>query len=236
MNLKIIKSLFIKFALVAAATIGFSMNAQAQIPVTDIASITTTTMNQVINVAKYVQQIENQIKQIENQAKQIQSITGARDLGALINSSQFNQLLPTELKTAYDDLMKSGVMKSTSTAIALLGKIGGANCGSQTGTAKTLCEAAALATPSNLTALSDTVKQTEQRSTQLAGLIAKANSTTDAKESADLTAGMLGVIGQILTEGQAAQSGYYMRKEQQDLQLQQRANALPKSKATPSLF
>lgn len=199
-----------------------SLNAHSGIPVTDELAIATEEINQIANFAKYVAQLQAQLNAVK-------SMTTGRNLGALLNDDKLRQLLPPEMKTAVDDLMKSGVMKNSANAIKMLQTIGGAGCELSKGDAKVLCEAAKIATPSNVAWLGEQVKQTDKRTQQIKSLITSINNTPDSKASTDLNARLLGEIATFMNESAAATQGYQLRKEQETMLMQQRHNKGHKS-------
>lgn len=107
-----LKSLF-AVTIIAAACLGTS--AQAQIPVTDGASIATSIANQVETIAKWAEQAKQMKEQIDTlqknleQAKQIYgTLQGARNLGSLLNNDLITQYLPQDYAAAAKSL-QSGV-------------------------------------------------------------------------------------------------------------------------------
>ncbi|MRD49388.1 hypothetical protein GHT07_19095 [Caenimonas koreensis DSM 17982] len=70
--------------------------AHAQIPVTDVASVTTQVSNQVESIAKWVQQFNQMQQQITQFQQQYTAITGARGMGGLLDNPALRSALPSD--------------------------------------------------------------------------------------------------------------------------------------------
>jgi type IV secretion system protein VirB5 len=98
----------IGLAFAAVALLGVAQPGRAQIPVTDVASLT----QQIQQVLAWAQQYGQMVTQINNQVQQIthlrdtyNSMTGARMLGSLMNGAgdlSARRYLPSELTQVYD--------------------------------------------------------------------------------------------------------------------------------------
>lgn len=95
-------------ALAVGATLGVVTPCRAQIPVTDVASLT----QQIAQVLAWAQQYAQMVEQINNQVQQIgqlrdtyNSMTGSRGLGSLLNGigdQAARRYLPADLAQIYD--------------------------------------------------------------------------------------------------------------------------------------
>ena len=86
-----------KAQLLVAAAIGMAAcTAHAQIPVTDLASITNNVTAQVETIAQWAQQLQQMKAQIDQYKQQYQAITGARGMGDLLNDTEINSALPAD--------------------------------------------------------------------------------------------------------------------------------------------
>lgn len=87
-------------AAIGALVFVFAGAAQAQIPVTDVASISTSVANQVESIAKWTQQF-NQLQQ------QYAAITGPRGMAALLDNSALKAALPADWQQVLTDVKKT---------------------------------------------------------------------------------------------------------------------------------
>ena len=82
-----------------ALGITLSANAFAQIPVTDIAQITTHVNNQVESMMKWTMQAQQMVTQIQQYQQHIQMLQGTRNLGDLMNNPLVQSNLPPDFNT-----------------------------------------------------------------------------------------------------------------------------------------
>lgn len=85
----------------------FAGAAQAQIPVTDVAHITTNIANQVEQIAKWAQQYSQLQQQIQQAQQQYAAITGARGMGTLLDNSSLKAVLPADWQQVLSDVKKT---------------------------------------------------------------------------------------------------------------------------------
>lgn len=173
------------FALLAS----FSFVANAQVPVTDIAHITTTTQNQVANIAKYVEMINQYKTQIDQMKQQYESLTGSRGLGNILNNPQFAEYLPADWQNVYNSVRQGGYEGLTGSAQA----IRDANklfdtCASKNGSDKQVCERAVAKAAQDKAFATDAFDKAKLRWDQIQGLLQSINGTTDPKAIAELQA------------------------------------------------
>lgn len=90
-----------------ALVVVFAGAAQAQIPVTDLASITTTITNQVESISKWTTQFSQLQQQITQYQQQYAAITGSRGMGALLNNSALKAALPPDWQKVISDVKKT---------------------------------------------------------------------------------------------------------------------------------
>lgn len=105
MNLKGI--LKITRAAIGALVFVFAGAAQAQIPVTDVASISTSVANQVESIAKWTQQFNQLQQQITQYQQQYAAITGPRGMAALLDNSALKAALPADWQQVLTDVKKT---------------------------------------------------------------------------------------------------------------------------------
>lgn len=100
---------FLKAARVAICcfVVGVMGAAQAQIPVTDVAHITTSVSNQVESIARWSQQFSQLQQQIQQYQQQYSAITGSRGMGALLDNSALKAALPSDWQQVLTDVKKT---------------------------------------------------------------------------------------------------------------------------------
>lgn len=90
-----------------ALVVVFAGAANAQIPVTDVASISTSIANQVESIAKWGQQFNQLQQQIQQYQQQYAAITGPRGMGALLDNSALKAALPADWQQVLSDVKKT---------------------------------------------------------------------------------------------------------------------------------
>lgn len=81
--------------------------AQAQIPVTDQASIATAIANQVESIGKWAAQFEQLKQQIEQQQQQYRAVVGSRGMGSLHNNAAMRSTLPADWQQVLANVKQS---------------------------------------------------------------------------------------------------------------------------------
>lgn len=94
-----IRRFFIMLATVVCAT-----SAQAQIPVTDGASIAKSVANQVESVTYFKQQIDQLRSQVQQAQQMYQNVVGTRDIAGILNDKLAQQYLPSNLQQSYQQV------------------------------------------------------------------------------------------------------------------------------------
>ena len=94
-------------AAIGALVFVFGGAAQAQIPVTDVASISTSIANQVESIAKWTQQFNQLQQQITQYQQQYAAITGPRGMAALLDNSALKAALPADWQQVLTDVKKT---------------------------------------------------------------------------------------------------------------------------------
>ncbi|ABM60711.1 TrbJ/VirB5 family protein [Verminephrobacter eiseniae] len=90
-----------------ALVVVFAGAAQAQIPVTDVAHISTSIKNQVESIAKWGLQFSQLQQQIQQYQQQYAAITGPRGMGALLDNSSLKAALPADWQQVLSDVKKT---------------------------------------------------------------------------------------------------------------------------------
>ena len=94
-------------AAIGALVFVFAGAAHAQIPVTDVASISTSVANQVESIAKWAQQFNQLQQQITQYQQQYAAITGPRGMAALLDNSALKAALPADWQQVLTDVKKT---------------------------------------------------------------------------------------------------------------------------------
>lgn len=96
--------------LVLAVALGamFSGNAFAQIPVTDVANLSQSVVQQIETIAKWKLQYDQMMSQINQAKQQYESTTGSRNLGAIFNDPAMRDYLPADWQVVYDNVKNGG--------------------------------------------------------------------------------------------------------------------------------
>lgn len=148
-------------------------SAQAQIPVTDAASISTSITNQVESIAKWSQQFGQMKQQIQQYQQQYAAITGARGMGALLDNTALNSALPADWKQVLSSI------KSTSAYAAERSKY-------PTLTDRPKTNAMYDVVASQNATMSDLYSKSTQRLGNIQSLTAQIDSANDPAAKADL--------------------------------------------------
>lgn len=86
----------------------FGNHAQAQIPVTDGASIAQQVAAQVETIAKWKMQYDQMMDQINQAKQQYEALTGSRGLGTIMNNPALRDYLPGDWQAVYDAVKDGG--------------------------------------------------------------------------------------------------------------------------------
>jgi type IV secretion system protein VirB5 len=174
-------------AAAAVTWLVFGGSAVAQIPVTDVASLT----QQMQQVAAWSQQYQQMTQQYQQMTAQLNAIKGARGMGQLLNNvSVMRQELPTDFIGQFDKLRSMGAAGATPEAVAIYDSIRTFNCSSQfpkNQLARLSCEASAMVNPTNLSLINKSIASSKGRMGQLQGLMSAIDGAEDTKAAQDLS-------------------------------------------------
>lgn len=179
-------------AIVVGLCLGLALpafNAGAQIPVTDVASITNNMQNQVANYAKYVEQVQSLQQQIQQAQRQYDALTGSRGLGDVFNNPQLRQYLPADWTGLYDAVQSGNVA-------GISGRVDDLLASTQSGSIGEMADDIA-ARRARLAAVNRATGEAGfnaamQRTQQIQSLIGEINNTQDPKAIAELQARIAG--------------------------------------------
>ncbi len=162
-------------AVVLAAT---TRLAPAQgIPVIDIANLVQT-IQQVLND---ITKIENQVQQITALQGQLNSITGTRNLGAILNNPALQNYVPADAYTLVNAIDSSGYAGLGATAKALRDAAMTYNCLDLAGPRRTSCQPTLAQPYQQKGLLQDAMHSASGRLAQITALMARIDATADQK-------------------------------------------------------
>jgi type IV secretion system protein VirB5 len=179
-----------QLTLLIAASL-FCASTQAQIPVTDGASIATNILNQAETIAQWTSQYQQMINQINQMEKEYASLTGKRNLGAIFNDPQFRQYLPSDWQSVYDQIQQGGYSGLTGDAQTIFdeNKISDARCRSfASEQQRIICEAGSAKPSQDLAFEKNAYEKSKARLNQIDSLMNQINQTSDPKAIAELDA------------------------------------------------
>ena len=181
--MKFLTSTLARAALCTSMLLGATA-ANAGIPVIDVAAI----VQAVQEVMQSVQQVTNQIRQIEQLQSQVDAITGARNLGAVLNNPALQNYIPANATTLLGNVQSSGYAGLTGSARTLRDAQMTYNCLNLSGGAQTQCQSA-LAMPYQQKAfMQDAMDAARGRMAQIQSLMQQINATPDTKAVAEIEA------------------------------------------------
>ena len=181
--MKLLTSTLARAALCASMLFGATA-ANAGIPVIDVAAL----VQAVQEVMQSIQQITNQIRQIEQLQSQVDAITGARNLGAILNNPALQNYIPANATQLVGNVQSNGYAGLTDSARTLRNAQMTYNCLNLAGNDRTQCQSG-LAMPYQQKAfMQDAMDSARGRIAQIQSLMQQINATPDAKAVAEIQA------------------------------------------------
>ena len=194
---------------VVAAAIGVGLlggsAANAGIPVIDVASLTQA-IQQVIAWGQQYGQMTDQYTQMLQQYQQLvreyNAVTGARNLGDILNNPQLQQAIPggTQLMTTYSSINANGVAGLTNSAQLLRQATAIYDCAGRINEALRLCQASLVTNSQNTANYQSALDLISQRTAQIQSLQGSINLTNDPKSIAELQARINSETAQITND------------------------------------
>ncbi|HET9239205.1 MAG TPA: P-type DNA transfer protein VirB5 [Oligoflexus sp.] len=162
--------------------------ALAQIPVTDVGSITTQVTNQIETMAKWKLQYDQMMAQINQAKRQYESLTGSRNLGTIMNDPALRDYLPPNWKSVYDGVRNGGYsgLDARGKSIYDENKAFDSCAHISVPDQRTACEAGAARPAQNKAFALDAYEAARSRINQIDQLMRKINDTQDPKAMAEL--------------------------------------------------
>ena len=159
--------------------------ANAGIPVIDVAAM----VQAVQEVMQSIQQITNQIRQIEQLQSQVEAITGARNLGAILNNPALQNYIPADATNVLGNVQSGGYAGLTGTARTLRDAQMTYNCLNLAGDDSDPVSVVALAMPYQQKAfMQDAMDASRARIAQIQSLMQQVSATPDAKAVGEIQA------------------------------------------------
>lgn len=202
---------------IAFIWVGMS-SATAQIPVTDVASLT----QQMQQVLSWTQQLQQMKAQIEQQKAAYESMSGSRGLGSLFNDPALKNSLPQDWQKVYTAVQKGGYQGLTSAAKAIRDMNKVAECTDRIASQKALCQRQANKPAQDKAFAQDAYNGAQSRLDNIQGLMGQINATSDPKSIAELQARMQAEQAMIQNEQTKLQMFRMLADSERDLIEQQK--------------
>ena len=178
------RALVARLAAAGALAMGVgSANAQG-IPVIDIASV----IQSVLNVMQSLQQIENQIAQIRQFESQLQALSGARNLGQILNNPLLQNYVPANAMHVVNTIESGGYRGLSGTAKGLRDARMTYNCLDKAGDARTNCQSVLAQPYQEMAFMQDAMTAARGRISQIQSLMSQIDATVDPKGVAEIQA------------------------------------------------
>lgn len=154
------------------------------IPVIDAANLAQT-IQQVIND---ITAINNQVQQIVRLQHQLESITGTRNLGAILDSPLLRNYVPAEAFSLVNAVHSSGYAGLSVTARSLRSQAMVYNCEDLAGSERIRCQAELARPYQHKGMLQDAMRAASGRLNQVQSLMQQINATQDQKAALEIQA------------------------------------------------
>lgn len=169
---------------VLLSLIGF--NAHAQIPVTDVASLT----QQIQQVAAWAQQIQGMKDQLTQQQQLFNSMNGARGIGQLLNNPELKNALPADWQKVYSSIQSGGYAGLTGAAKVIRDANAIYDCNTGAPGTVARCNRELNKVAQDKAFASDAYAAAQRRLDNIQALMGQIDNTSDAKQIFELQARM----------------------------------------------
>jgi type IV secretion system protein VirB5 len=186
--MKAIKSLLARAFLCVSLALGGNA-AHAGIPVIDVAAIAQalqeylSSLTQIENQITQIESLQNQLTQLQ---QQYQAITGARNLGDILNSPALKNYVPADAVQTMTAVYANGYSSLSSSARTLRDASMTYNCADLVGADRTRCEASLAAPYQQKAFMQDGMQKANGRISQIESLMRQVGSSPDAKSAQEL--------------------------------------------------
>ena len=201
--------------------------ANAQIPVTDGASIAQQVANQIETIAKWKMQYDQMVEQIDGMEREYKALTGARGLGTVLNDPRYREYLPTEWQGVYDAVRNDGYAGLSGRAAEIYNEnqVFDGCAHIQVDVQRLGCEARAVKGAQDKAFALDAYDAARDRLNQIDQLMDRINTTQDPKDIAELQ-GRIAAEQAMIANEQTKLQMYSMVAEAEDrIQEQRRIEA-----------
>lgn len=207
-----------KWIVAFVAFVGFTGVAQAQIPVTDVASLT----QQVQQVISWGQQLKQMKDQIDQAKKTYESMNGSRGLGNLLNNPALKNALPADWQKIYSAVQNGGYKGLSGSAKAIRDANKLFDCTFSSQSLQALCQRQAAKSSQDKAFAQDAYASAQARLDNIQGLMDQIDQTEDAKSIAELGARIQSEQAMIQNEQTKLQMFRMMADAEKDLIDQQK--------------
>lgn len=206
--------------------------ANAQIPVTDGASIAQQVTNQIETIAKWKLQYDQMAEQIDGMEREYKALTGGRGLGTVLNDPRYREYLPTEWQGVYDSVRNGGYAGLSGRAWEIYNEnqVFDGCAHIQVNAQRIACEARAVKGAQDKAFALDAYDAARDRLNQIDQLMARINSTQDPKDIAELQ-GRIAAEQAMIANEQTKLQMYAMVAEAEDRLQEQRAQEIAMEEA-----
>lgn len=177
-----------KTKLITVLALFFAGTANAQIPVTDGASIANSITQQIETMAKWTLQYNQMVSQINQMRQQYESLTGSRGLGQIMNDPSLRDYLPSDWQGVYDAVKAGGYagLSGRASTIYSQSRVYDSCAHLTVDDQRMLCEARAVKASQDKAFALEAYDKAEARLNQIDQLMANINDTNDPKAIAEL--------------------------------------------------
>jgi len=169
--------------ILAASCVGGTA-AHAGIPVIDGANL----VQSIMNVLSWAEQYQQMYQDYEQQIRNYESLTGARNLGDILNNPAFRNTVDPNFINTMQSIQNSGSGGLSAQARALRRTLEVYSCSDRSGTDRRTCEAALSVNSQNMVNQENALGLLTERINQIQGLQSRINTTDDPKAIAELQA------------------------------------------------
>lgn len=173
---------FIQKGLLALSLMVACATANAQIPVTDVASLT----QQMQQVAAWGQQIQGMKDQLGQQQQMFNSMNGARGIGQLLNNPALKNTLPADWQNVYSSVQAGGYAGLTGSAKAIRDANAVYDCSSGPANTVARCNQELNKVAQDKAFANDAYTASQRRLDNVQSLMGQIDNATDTKQIQDL--------------------------------------------------
>lgn len=191
--------------------------ANAQIPVTDGASIAQQVTHQIETIAKWKMQYDQMVEQIDGMEREYKALTGSRGLGTVLNDPRYREYLPTEWQGVYDSVRNGGYsgLSGRASSIYNENQVFDGCAHIQINAQRLACEARAVKGAQDKAFALDAYDAARDRLNQIDQLMGRINTTQDPKDIAELQ-GRIAAEQAMIANEQTKLQMYAMVSEAED--------------------